>query len=159
MTQEQALELFNYKDGVLYNRTDRANGKLKAGQPVGYINNTGYYRLELGGKKYLIHRIIFLMHHGYMPKEVDHKDGDMLNNSIENLRAATHFQNMRNVKAPATNKSGYKGVCWHKRTRAWRAQISANNKKIYLGDFKTPEAAYEKYKEAALIHHKEFAHV
>lgn len=162
MTKEYLQTLFEYRDGVLYNKTDRANSKLKAGEAVGYINKgvrCGYLRMELNGKKYQVHRLVFLMHHGYLPKGIDHKDGDKLNNRIENLRAATHFQNMANVGTPITNKSGFKGVCWHKREGKWRAQINANNKKIHLGSFDNPQDASDAYKKAALIHHKEFANV
>lgn len=157
MTQQEVLNLFQYRDGNLYNKVDRANGKVKTGAIAGYLNNTGYMRLELGGRKYLVHRLIFLLHHGYMPKRLDHKDRNPLNNRIENLREATHFQNMANATIPVTNKSGFKGVCWHKRTKKWRSQISANNHKIYLGDFDTPELAHESYKKAAAFYFKEFA--
>lgn len=159
MTQEKVKELFWYEDGQLYNRGPRAGGKVKAGSLVGCINNTGYLRTESEGKKYLVHRLIFLYHKGFMPAEIDHEDGNPLNNKINNLRAATHFQNMANVKKPITNTSGLKGVCWHKREQKWRAQINVNNKKMYLGSFASREQAHEAYKAAALHHFKEFANV
>lgn len=162
MTQQQTLDLFEYRNGILYSKHNRAGGKLKAGTPVGYITNSRgkkYLRVQIGDKKWMVHKLIFLYHYGYFPEFIDHKDGNGLNNHIDNLRAATHFQNMANVKKPVTNKSGYKGVCWHKRKKKWIAQINVNNKKIHIGGFDNPVEAHYAYKYTALYHFKEFANV
>jgi len=45
-------------------------------------------RLMINGKSFYNARIIFMMKYGYTPKCVSHKDGNTLNNHIENLRAA-----------------------------------------------------------------------
>jgi len=66
--------------------------------------------------------LIFLYHHGYLPKFVDHIDGNKKNNRIENLREATKSQNAMNQKVSTRNTSGIKGVMWHKRDKKWFVQ-------------------------------------
>ncbi len=97
------------------------------------------------------------MHHGYFPIEVDHIDGDKLNNKINNLRAASTRQNQWNSKKPITNTSGYKGAFWHINKKKWISAIKVNKKLIHLGTYKTAEEAHEAYKAAALELHGEFA--
>lgn len=70
---------------------------------------------------------------------------------------ATTSENQQNSVKPVTNKSGYKGVCWHKASGKWIAQIDVNGKKKYLGIHNTPELAYASYCKAALEMHGKFA--
>lgn len=87
----------------------------------------------------------------------DHENGVTLDNRRKNLRIATVQQNMQNCRVPITNKSGFKGVSFHRASGRWTSQISVNGKKIYLGIFPTPELAYEEYCKAATIYHGKFA--
>ena len=160
MTQDEALALWDYRDGHLYWRENRGT-KMKAGDKAGSVscNRPGlqYWKVEVCGKAYLAHRIIFLMHRGYLPEQIDHIDGNGLNNDVENLRAATNAQNGRNRGAPKHNTSGFKGVSWHKKSNKWQAFIKFGGKQRHLGYLDTPEAAHEAYKAAATKLHKEFA--
>lgn len=88
---------------------------------------------------------------------IDHKDGDGLNNTRANLRAATRAQNHWNRRKSSHNTSGYKGVTWNKQHRRWRAYVVANGKKRYLGHFDDPEAAACAYDTAARELHGVFA--
>ncbi len=89
--------------------------------------------------------------------EVDHINGNTLDNRRCNLRVCTHAENMRNRKINKDNKSGYKGVYLDKKYKTWRAQIKVSGQKRYLGSYKTAEAAAEAYRTYAEILHKEFA--
>lgn len=89
--------------------------------------------------------------------EVDHGDGDGLNNRRYNLRAATHAQNCQNTRMSRRNSSGYKGVSFHKVIGKYKASISVNKTRLHLGWHDTAELASEAYKAAALQHHAEFA--
>lgn len=91
--------------------------------------------------------------------EVDHKDGDGLNNTRDNLRPATEHQNQCNRTATRKNASGYKGVTWHKGNRKWRAQIVVNGKAKHLANCVTAEDAARAYDAAARELHGEFAKV
>jgi hypothetical protein len=88
---------------------------------------------------------------------VDHINGDTLDNRRENLRICSHAENMRNRFPNKITSSGYKGVSWYKHRKKWRSQIRANNKKIHLGYYITPEEAYQAYCKAAQKYHGEFA--
>jgi hypothetical protein len=78
-------------------------------------------------------------------KMVDHINGDGLDNRKNNLRVCTRQENAFNSKKFNTNKSGYKGVCWHKQAKKWRAYIVINYRQISLGVFDTPEEAAKVY--------------
>lgn len=68
--------------------------------------------------------------------EVDHINGNTLDNRRQNLRLCSHKQNSRNRIFDIKNKSSiYKGVTYNKARGKWTAQIMANNKKIHIGLF------------------------
>lgn len=90
-------------------------------------------------------------------KGADHIDGNGLNNTRANLRLATTSQNGCNRGAQANNKSGYKGVAWHKQRKKWRANIRVGGKQVHLGYFATPEEAALVYNKAAREYFGEFA--
>jgi len=90
-------------------------------------------------------------------EEVDHINGDRLDNRRENLRVATHSQNAANAGRQRNNKSGFKGVHWRKQNQRWITYIKHNGKMNYIGAFDTPEAAHEAYREAATKFFGEFA--
>ncbi len=89
--------------------------------------------------------------------EVDHINRNRLDNRRENLRICTHSQNGMNKDVVASNKSGFKGVSWHTRSKKWVAQIQLNKTRKHLGYYETPEAAAFAYDEAAIKNYGEFA--
>lgn len=91
---------------------------------------------------------------------VDHRDGNGLNNTRGNLRSATESQNQANRRiGGGRNKSGFKGVSWHKRFHYWQAQIRVNGRHFHLGTFADPEEAAREYDAAAVVHFGEFARI
>ena len=96
ITQELAHQLFEYRGGALYWKL-RASRGVYAGDKVGFVHPSGYRRFMYKRKGYAVHRIIWLMHYGNLPNEIDHKDSNKLNNNIENLRVANN-KNQQNVK-------------------------------------------------------------
>ncbi len=91
--------------------------------------------------------------------DIDHQDGDGLNNRRGNLRYATKSQNSQNQRLSKSSTSGLKGVCWHKARCKWRAAIRVNSKRTYLGHHDTIEAAYAAYVEASARLHGEFGRI
>ena len=155
LTQQQAHELFEYRDGRLHHRT--ASRGRKVGNAAGCINGTGYRRIGIGGRYYTEHALVFLMHHGYVPSEIDHINGDRADNRIENLRAANRSENQCNRGALANNTSGYPNVSWHKKSKAWLVRVMKDGKtkvSIYVKDL---ELAGLVALEARSLYHGKFA--
>lgn len=155
MKQNEALALFEYQDGKLYWRVKPSYG-VSIGDEVGTICSTGHRRAMYKRKLYAVHRLIWLMHYGSMPVEIDHKDTDKLNNSIENLRIADN-KNQQNVGFRKDNTSKAKNVYWHKPTMRWSVIISANKQRYNLGYFDNFEFADLVATEARVKYHREFA--
>jgi hypothetical protein len=78
-------------------------------------------------------------------QEVDHINGDKLDNRKSNLRTVTRRQNSLNRPLPKTNKSGYRGVAWNKKTGRWRAIFKFRGKQVHVGYFDDPAEAHKAY--------------
>lgn len=89
--------------------------------------------------------------------QVDHINGDGLDNRGANLRLATHAENGLNKGCLKNNKIGIKGVSWCRRSEKWKAQIQLNGRSKTLGRFDTTEEAAAAYREAAQQLHGPFA--
>jgi hypothetical protein len=148
--------VFEYRDGNLYWKENSANRNNK-GKLAGYLSGAKYYQVRLNGVAYYVHRVIYEMHFGETKSEIDHINRDKLDNRVENLREASRSQNICNNPARSDNKLGIKGVCFHKATGKYNAQININGKRKSLGFFKTIEEAKEKYLEYETLIHKDFA--
>lgn len=156
LTKELADSLFEYKDGNLYWKENRGYCKTK-GKQVGSVTKAGYFESKLNGKPFKVHRVIFLMHHGYLPAQIDHIDCNRQNNRLENLRPATASENKVNQNIYKSNTSGVKGVCWVNRDKVWSAAISFNGTRKRLGHFKSLTEAEEVVLLARELLHGNFA--
>lgn len=130
----------------------------KLSQNKWYCSHYGYaVRTYRNGKK----RGMYWMHRQIMNcpdnMEVDHINGNRLDNRKENLRLCSRLENCKNISTPITNNSGYKGVSLDKRRGKFRAYITIENKQKWLGYFNTAKEAAVKYNEAAIEYYKEFA--
>lgn len=155
MNQELVKKLFDYKNGALYWKVF-TNPRAPIGSKAGNFNkyNQRWY-VRVNKTKYLEHRLIFLWHFGWLPKEVDHKDNCRTNNLIENLRPATGSQNQQNKPMQSNNTSGAKNVCY--KGKKWQVELKINCKRIYIGRFEDFELAELVAVEARNKYHKEFA--
>lgn len=156
ITQSRIKELFDYREGKLYWKIQKGP-RAKIGVEAGRVRTDGYRQVNIDNKRYSIHRLVFLLHHGYLPAYIDHIDTDKLNNHIENLRAATSSQNNLNCARRKDNASGVKNVSWHKSTGKWQAQVAVNGMRKYLGLYDDLASAERVVVEARNKYHKEFA--
>lgn len=102
----------------------------------------------------LMHRVIS---NAADKMEVDHRNGNRLDNRRSNLRECSKSQNQQNVQLKANNTTGYKGVSTVKKTKKFRAHITVNQKQIHLGTFEKAEDAARAYNKAAKQYFREFA--
>lgn len=151
-------EYFRYENGSLI-RIKNSGGE-KVGSVAGWVtvcNGRHYRKMSIKSKSVYVHQAIFILHHGKLPKYIDHIDGNSLNNKIENLRTASQSQNMANSRKKNTNTSGYKGVTFRKDTKKWQSAIMVNGKHISLGSYEDKEDAAIAYEAGALKYYQEFA--
>ncbi len=142
---------FDYSNGELVWKINK--GRAKIGGKAS-INSTGYKVFKINQKTCLEHRLIWAWHFDETPVFLDHKNGNILDNRIENLRPATHQQNMCNRKTPSHNQSGVKGV--YRSGKKWVAQVTSNGKINYLGSFEDLDDAKAVVFERRKLMHQEF---
>lgn len=138
-TKEQLHQLFEYKDGDLYWKINK-NGIAKS-KKAGSKNSRNYIQIKIEGSLYKAHRLIFMMHHGFLPKIIDHIDRNSLNNKIENIREATQSQNCFNRKIHKNNSTKVKNVTFDKETNKYLVQIYINGKNKKFGRYDDLELA------------------
>lgn len=102
-----------------------------------------------------LHR--FIMGNLLTKKQIDHINGNKLDNRKENLRFVTASQNQANSNPSYRGKSKYKGVTWHTQNCNWFARIRVNYKEIYLGVFESEGDAAVAYDIAAARYFGSFA--
>ncbi len=150
VTSVRLKQVLHYEPetGVFRWITGRNTSKI-AGSP----NRRGYIRIQIGGRngrEYYAHRLVWLYVHGKWPRnEIDHINGKVNDNRLQNLREATRSQNLGNMSLHKDSTSGLKGVYFHKKDRKWMARICKNHHEIYLGSFDDPIAAHQAYLLAA----------
>lgn len=125
------------------------NSRYAGKETAQFKNGWGYQLISILGVKHIAHRVVWAMCHGEWPDgEIDHINRNPSDNRIENLRIATATENARNKGDYANNKSGYRGVTWHKSSSKWMAQIKVFKKNIHLGLFNDPAEAGAAYQAA-----------
>lgn len=137
---------------IVYNRKDNremlfdADDFDKVNQHTWCIAKFGkaeYIETVVEKKVILVHRMIL---NAPKDKEVDHINGNKLDNRKSNLRLATSQINKHNYTKA-------KGYSWCKRDKRFKARIVINYKTINLGDYKTEDEARKAYLEAKAIYH------
>lgn len=106
-----------------------------------FDKSSGYKRVRYQGKWLLSHRVIWEMFNGSFNHNIDHKNGDKLDNRIENLRPCNQSQNTINSSIRSDNTSGYKGVTWSKAANKWASQTMKDGKRVHVGVFENPKEA------------------
>lgn len=115
-----------------------------------------YPACRINGIQHRMHRVLLNPPHG---KEVDHINGNTLDNRRDNLRVVTHAINGKNTPGRG-GTSKYRGVSWDKARGQWRAQAKLDFRAKFLGRFDTEEEAvaavrafWEEVDEQSLSHH------
>lgn len=141
------IELDKYwidaEEGVIYSKSRK--------RPLAdIINSRGYAQVEINGKKWLKHRLIWEKFHNIVITDdvyVDHINGDKLDNRISNLRITDNVRNNQNKSKRKDSTQPFKGV--QRKNEKFSACITIQKKRHFLGTFKTAEEAANAYKQAA----------
>lgn len=122
------------------------------------INRDGYKTGTVLGETHLAHRVTWALEQGSWPvHQLDHIDGDRLNNRIHNLREATSVENNRNTTSRCNASSKFLGVSWQKKCKKWKSTIRINGIITHLGLFLDETDAAMAYDAAASRCHGSFA--
>jgi hypothetical protein len=113
-----------------------------------------YARARIDGKWKFMHRLIM---NPAASMDIDHINGNGLDNRRSNLRICTHANNSRNQRKSSKHK--YKGIYFDKHRNTWRAQIVVNGLHIKTTRYKTDKEAALAYNALALKHFGDYAHL
>lgn len=156
--QERIRELFTYSfvEGALY-WNKRLSPKSSLNTAAGFTDFEGYRVIGIDRVNYRRHRLVWAYFNGDPGSyEIDHVNRIKGDDRLENLRLATRRENSYNT-IYSGNKSGFPGVCWHKRDKRWRVSIKNKGVNCHIGYFTDFDEAKAAYLEASLALHKEFS--
>jgi len=129
-----------------------------------WLSQYKWYACEMRNKWYAVRKVnrknVYMHRFIISPDirlQIDHIDGDGLNNTRENLRVCTSTENARNRRKINGGSSQYKGVHWHKRQCQWIARITIDRKQIQIGSFNSEIEAAKAYDDKARYYFGEFA--
>jgi hypothetical protein len=150
-TREELSEVFRINES---GELERLNGKYSP-NGVGWSvvdckcnTNTGYCQVQFKESKIRYHAIVYILHHGTIEDvdaEIDHSNGNKLDNRIENLRLVTKRENQQNRES---HREGRLVGCSYHKCGKWLALIRINGKNIGLGLYNTEQEAHKVYNEA-----------
>ena len=142
--QISSLFQYNKDNGLFLRKTGR--GAYKREWTAGTRQTNGYMFFIIDGKKYLAHRLAFLLVHGRYPNGViDHINGVRSDNRIENLRDVSQGQNTKNVKVSVERKMKFAGCYFDSSNGLWAAEAIVKKKRYHLGRFRSKEEAHQVY--------------
>jgi len=145
LTADRVSHLLHYDpDSGLFTWKQSRRGASKD-SVAGYKTPRGYILIRVDGQQHYAHRLAWLVTHGEWPcLELDHIDRDPSNNRLVNLRAVTHSVNLRN-QVQGRGVSQYLGVTFQGR---WRANLTINGNRKFLGYFDSEGEAHQAYLSA-----------
>ena len=149
LTQARLQQLLEYfVETGLFKWKVANSQRVHIGDIAGSPSIKGYVLIGIDGKVYRGHRLAWLYVYGEWPVHyIDHINGVVTDNRIENLRDVSNTINIENQKnAPISNQScGVLGVSREKNHRRWRAVITSQGRQRHIGYFDTIEQAQEAY--------------
>ena len=139
LTQERLKELLTYNPitGVFTwkpRKGEKSFNTRLAGREAGSVQNRGNGRkgvrikIRVNNKFHFAHRLVWLYVYGKFPdNEIDHINGNPLDNRLCNLRDVDRALNCRNLTIRTHNKSGLHGVWFSKKSGRYVVRIGDNH--------------------------------
>jgi len=149
------VKLKVFHNGVIYRWFSKHKSFILKNPYWKIIDNTtnttkNYNHIHLKNKIIMRHRIIAYCFLNFdindEKNQIDHIDGNRINNDCSNLRIVNNQQN-------SFNRQNIKGYTYCKTYKKWRAKIILNKKPIELGYYNTPEEAHHAYLEGKKKYH------
>lgn len=136
----------------------KTHNKTRIGKQAGF-DISGYVYINICGKTYPAHRLVFLYMDGHYPVDcdIDHINMVRNDNRYENLRLATRSQNMQNIRAHKDSTTGVKNVSYRKDTKSYSVRMMVDGKYRNFGCFRSKEEAETVADKIRRESHKEFA--
>lgn len=135
---------YNPETGVFIWKHLNINNQVKKGQVAGYKSGRGYLYLQLDNKTYLAHRLAWFYVYKIWPMgDIDHINGNPLDNTINNLRDVPTRSNCQNRKTHREGK--LVGAHYVKANNKWKSRIQVNGKTIQIGTYNTQQEAHQAY--------------
>ncbi len=146
----------NYFDRIKYDPetgifTWAVSGRgIRVGAVAGSLGADGYWAIKVGFKRYRSHRVAWFLAHGQWPEgEIDHINGNPLDNRLCNLRVVGRAENSQNRRRAMRNSShGFLGASWNGQHKRWQAKLMAYGVRYHLGYFDSAELAHAAYMAA-----------
>jgi hypothetical protein len=155
LTAQRLRELLHYDPETgKFRQLVRTSGRRNVGAEPGCISR-GRRLIRIDYKLIPAARLAWLYVTGEWPKQqVDHIDGDPMNDRFANLRDVSQTLNLQNLRVPGrNNSSGFLGVSFDRTRRKWQSSIYIDRRCVFLGRFDTAELAHAAYVEAKREHH------
>lgn len=127
-------------------------GRYAGKEALTALRGDGYKCGNIRGRMYAAHRVIVAIETGKWPDEVDHINGDKLDNRIANLRSVNATENRRNMKRRKDNSTGVCGVYYISQTGMWNVKIGVAGKKIHVGNYADLNEAISARSDAEQAH-------
>jgi hypothetical protein len=158
ITQEELKELLNYnpETGIFTWKVSPAR-QVFFGDIAGTKRKDGYIQIKVKNELILSHRLAWIYMYGYLPKYIDHINGQRDDNRIINIREVSNQQNSLNSKISKNNTSGIKGVYWDKSRNKWVARLFVNGQCKFFKRFDDIDLAKLVIEEVRIKYHGKYA--
>ena len=147
ITKELLLNHLSYNktSGKMFWKNPTSN-RVKVGQEVGTLCNTGHLKVRLIGKSLYLHRLIWFLEMGKWPdKHIDHVNKNKTDNRFTNLRECDDLLNSIN-----RSRGGLMGCYFSKQKQKWIVDSKLNGVRKTKGGFNTEYEAHRYYKDVLL---------
>jgi hypothetical protein len=138
--------------GKLFWAQDRGTRAVQNSEAFCRLNNNGYFAGKIFEKSLLAHRVIWALVYGEWPEQIDHINGNRVDNRLSNLRSVGSSENARNKKVRTNSSSGVQGVAFDARKQKWNARITWDGNTEQLGYHACLATAVKARKNAELAY-------